>query len=119
MSVIIEVINIRSGLSLGKKIAVASSFWQRFVGLLGRSELKPEEGLLIERCNQVHMFFMRFEIGVIFLSPDLTILLTEPCLRLWTFSPKVPDAYSVLELPLGVLESADCQVGDVLHLAYS
>ena len=118
MSVTIEVINSRTGLSLGNKITVASTFWQRFVGLLGRSGLKSEQGLLIQRCNQVHMFFMRFEIAAIFISPNQTILSIEPRLKRWTCSKLVSGATSVLELPLGVLEEANCQVGDVLQLVY-
>jgi len=110
----IELFNERTGLSLGNEIYLASTFRTRLIGLLGRSSLKPGQGMLIERCNQVHMLFMRFEIGIVFLSPEWKIVGLEPCLKTWTISSRVEDASSVLELPLGVIESTGCQLGDLL-----
>ena len=112
MSEIIELMNVRTVGSLGKKIKVASTFSQRFIGLLGRSRLNPEEGLLLENCNQVHMLFMRFEIGIIFLSPELQVVGLETCLKPWKISQMVPEAGLVLELPVGVIEAAGCEFGD-------
>lgn len=114
MTNIITITNNRTGNCLGRNIAVAASFRQRFIGLLGRSSLKEEEGLLIEKCNQVHMLFMRFEIGIIFLSPDLKIVGIRKSLKPWQISSRIAEAAQVLELPVGVIESTNCQVGDKL-----
>jgi uncharacterized membrane protein (UPF0127 family) len=109
---IIELVNSRTNISLGRKIGVAKTFSQRFIGLLGRSGLKPEEGLLLDRCNQVHMLFMRFEIGLLFLSPEFIIVGIESSIKPWKVSKVVSEAYSVLELPVGVIERAACDYGD-------
>ena len=37
-------------------------------GLIGVKHLPPDEGLLIERCNCIHTFFMRFAIDATFLD---------------------------------------------------
>jgi uncharacterized membrane protein (UPF0127 family) len=110
----IELINEERATSLGKRIGVAKTFRQRFVGLLGRSKLEPEEGLLIVRCNQVHMYFMRMPLGLIFLSPTFEIVELVSEIRPWQFSKRVESAYYVLELPVGVIESANCNLGDRL-----
>ena len=50
------------------KIRVARSFQERLRGLIGVKSLAPDEGLLIERCNCIHTFFMRFAIDATFLD---------------------------------------------------
>ena len=114
MANFVELINIRTAKSLGKEITIASTFRERFVGLLGRSGISHGQGLLIERCNQVHMLFMRFEIGILFLASDMRIVGIQSSLKPWQVSSRVADAAAVLELPVGVVESADCQIGDRL-----
>ena len=52
------------------KIRVAKSFLQRLRGLIGTQSLAPDEGLLIERCNCIHTFFMRYAIDATFLDRD-------------------------------------------------
>ena len=47
---------------------VAETFFERARGLIGRRGLAPGKGLLILRCNCIHMFFMRFAIDAIFLD---------------------------------------------------
>ena len=43
---------------------------ERARGLLGRSELQPNEGLLLERSRSVHTFGMRFPIDAVLLDRD-------------------------------------------------
>ena len=42
-------------------------------GLLGRSELAPDEALLLERTRSVHTFGMRFEIAAALLDRDFVV----------------------------------------------
>ncbi len=52
------------------KIRVAKSFIERLRGLIGVKSLAPDEGLVIEHCNCIHTFFMRFAIDATFLDKD-------------------------------------------------
>ena len=52
----------------GVRPIVASSFFERMRGLLGRDGLQEGEGMLILRCNAIHTLFMRFAIDAIFLD---------------------------------------------------
>ena len=47
---------------------VATTFFQRARGLIGRRGLEPGTGLLILHCNAIHTFFMRFPIDATFLD---------------------------------------------------
>lgn len=53
---------------LGIKARVAKSFFERTRGLIGTKHLPQGEGMLIERCNAIHTFFMSFPIDVTFLD---------------------------------------------------
>ena len=56
------------------QLTVADTILKRTKGLLGRSELGPDEGLLLRPANSVHTAFMRFPIDVVFLDRDLNVL---------------------------------------------
>ena len=58
------------------KIRVARSFLERARGLIGVKRLAPDEGLLIERCNCIHTFFMRFAIDATFLDKNGNVVKT-------------------------------------------
>jgi uncharacterized membrane protein (UPF0127 family) len=63
-----KVLNRTRGTNLGDRIRVARSMVERTVGLLRTPELRPGEGLWIERSPSIHMFFMRFAIDCVFLG---------------------------------------------------
>ena len=55
---------------LGFRANVARTFWERTRGLIGTKSLAPDEGLLIEKCNAIHMCFMSFPNDAYFLDKD-------------------------------------------------
>ena len=91
----------------------ARNSWSRLVGLLGHSSLAPEESLLIEPCKQVHTWFMRFPIDVVFLSKNNEILDCKSMMP-WKLSPLNFKASKILELPLGACKKFNCEIGEVL-----
>ena len=57
--------------SLGSWIVwIAETRRERARGLLGRSGLEPDEGLLLEHTRSVHTFGMRFSIDAVLLDRD-------------------------------------------------
>lgn len=82
------------------QISTASRFWERFVGLLGRRALADEEALFITPCNNVHTFFMRFTIDVVFVDKQGVIVAIVPRLRPWRVAI-ARAGYSCLELAAG------------------
>jgi uncharacterized membrane protein (UPF0127 family) len=83
---------------------------ERIRGLLGRPELKPDEGLLITPCNSIHTAFMAYPIDLLFLDQDWTVKKMVPALRPWRMAYSF-NASMVLELMADTLEDLDLNVG--------
>lgn len=92
-------------------VKVADTFYLRFKGLLGKKTMPSGEGLLIRPCKQVHMFFMRFPIDVVFLDKHCLIVGLKENLRPWSISPYVKEATQVLELEVGAIQAYDLSIG--------
>jgi uncharacterized membrane protein (UPF0127 family) len=82
------------------RCTVAATTLQRMKGLLGRKELPPGEGLLLEPGSSIHMFFMRFPIDAVFLDREHVVRKVVPGLKPWRVA-FARGARSVVELPAG------------------
>ena len=101
--------------NLVSRARVASSMWSRFWGLMVRRSLPSHEGLLIDPCNSVHTFFMRFPIDVLFLDEDNRVLKIATELR--PFRVAVGrGARRVLEIAAGRAASVGVRAGDKVTL---
>ncbi len=95
---------------------VAERFTDKLIGLLRHKELKPENGLLLSGCKQVHTIGMKFPIDVIFLSRDAEILYIEHGLAPGKISRYVTNAFWALELVAGTAKSRDLKIHDIITL---
>ena len=98
------------------RCVVADSPVSRMRGLLGRSELRPGEGLLLRPASSIHTFFMRFPIDAVFLDGTLRVLEISDELRPWRAASR-RGARAVLELPAGQSARRGLAVGDSLQIA--
>ncbi|MBO8126921.1 MAG: DUF192 domain-containing protein [Firmicutes bacterium] len=111
-----RVVNATRGVELASSAQVAASFLERLVGLLGRKGLHPGEGLIIQPCNSVHTFLMRFPIDVLFLDAEGTIV------HMWSEMPPnratwvVWAAKRVVELPAGTLLATGTRPGERVEI---
>ena len=85
---------------------IASSPWKRFVGLMGRSSLDPEEGMLFPGTGSIHMFFMRFPIDAVFCDRDLRVVKVVRGLKPWR-TAGARGAMTVIELAAGAAAGID------------
>ena len=83
-----------------ERCAIASTHWQRFVGLMGRSSLAPDEGMLFPGTGSIHMFFMRFPIDAVFCDRDLRVVKVSRHLKPWR-TAAARGAKIVIELASG------------------
>ena len=103
-------------------VEVASSWWSRLRGLIGRSSIAGDEGLFLPGSNGIHMVFMRFPIDCVFVSradPEDTreVLAVKPNLRPWTGVVwYVRKAHGAIEIPAGAAATASVAVGDRIRL---
>ncbi|WP_084185288.1 DUF192 domain-containing protein [Desulfonatronum thiodismutans] len=106
--------NTANGTQLASRLEKADRLAARVKGLLGRRGLESGHGLWIEPCKQIHTFFMRFPIDVVFIDSRHHVLSMRSGFLPWRLSPFLFSARSVLELPTGMLEGR-VRVGDRLH----
>ena len=97
----------------GMRIKVARSFFARLAGLLGRRALAPDEGLLLASCSNIHTFFMRFAIDVVFLDSDGLILAIHRDVKPWRIKA-MRRAHACLELAGGGALRAGLKAGQRL-----
>jgi uncharacterized membrane protein (UPF0127 family) len=97
---------------LANKVKLAATFFSRFKGLMGKSQLEDGEGLLLTNCRSIHCFFMKMSIDAVYLSKDMTVLAVET-LAPWSIGRQVKHTAHVLELAAG---AAHVSVADKLEL---
>jgi uncharacterized membrane protein (UPF0127 family) len=101
---------------LAEHSAKATNMVTRGVGLMGRRGLPADGGLIIQPCNSVVSFFMRFEIDVVFVSGDSRVLHMIHAMRPWRTSKIVRGSKLVVELPSGTLADTSTTLGDTITI---
>jgi len=110
-----KVIDTSNKKSVADKVKVANNFISRFIGLLNRSFLHEGEGLLIQPCNSIHSFFMRFSFDAVFLDKSNKVKFLIKNMSPFKVSPIVFKANKVLELPSGTIEKTEINIDDILE----
>jgi uncharacterized protein len=95
------------------RCVVADSPASRMKGLLGRSELRPGEGLLLRPASAIHTFFMRFPIDAVFLDREWRVVGIAGDVPPWRTAAR-RGAKAVLELPAGESARRGLALGDQL-----
>ncbi len=84
--------------------------------MLGRPEPEAGEGLLLEPCQAVHMYWMRYALDIAFLGPDGRIVAQYHDLEPGRVSGRHREADRALELPAGTLAAAGSRIGDEVEI---
>jgi uncharacterized membrane protein (UPF0127 family) len=113
----VRVDNLTRGSSVAEHCRVAASLRDRTVGLLATASLHAGEGLLIERTQSIHMFFMRYPIDVVFVDRQAKVTRTVTGLRPWRVIWWARGARDCLELPVGAIEASGTVRGDQLAVS--
>lgn len=108
--------NASRGTVLAEQVAIANTLLTRLCGLLGTDNLPSQHGLLIQPCRQVHTYFMRYALDLVFLDGDRRVVRTVCDVLPGRISPHVRDAAAVLELPAGTLATTPTRDGDQLAI---
>lgn len=110
-----RITDLNSGTHVAGRLQIASTFAQKFLGLMGRRSLDLGEGLLLRKCRSVHTCFMRFPIDVAYLDRDMWVLAMHRGVKPWRFLPAVEMGEHTLELPAGALDHFGVIVGHRLE----
>ena len=101
---------------LATRSGKADTFVRRGIGLMGKRSLPEGGGLVIQPCNGVVCFFMRFPIDVLFIDGNGSVCHLLPSLAPWKTSKIVRDSKLVIELPAGTIQQSGTQAGDVVRI---
>jgi uncharacterized membrane protein (UPF0127 family) len=96
---------------VGTRVDLASTWWGRLKGFIGRQEPIPGEGILLWPCNAVHTYGMSFDLDILFLDDRGRVLEMIRSFAPWKKTSRVPGARYVLEGPPGMIEESQTEVG--------
>jgi uncharacterized membrane protein (UPF0127 family) len=102
------------GTTLAGNATKASTFLARGRGLMFTQQLPEGGGLVIEPCNSIHMFFMRYPLDVVFLGKDGRVVFMYEGIKPWRVGRIVKGAKLALELPEGAIAASNTQLGDAI-----
>src|SRR6202158_358959 len=106
----VRVVNRSRGEVLAERAELANSFWTRFWGLMGRSELPPGTGLVLQPGGGIHMWFMRIPLDVVHVDKQDRVTHVLRGIKPWRFGPLFVGGKWAIELPVDAASST--QVGD-------
>jgi len=108
--------NATNGKVLATRVARASNFVTRGLGLLPCATVAPDQGMWIDGCSAVHTIGMRATIDLYFLDKDNRVLRIVSAIPPNRLAVSCRDAVSIVELGSGPELGRDILVGDQLVL---
>ncbi len=112
MGPLLCIANTTRNTTLAQKAELANNPLQRLVGLIGKSTLSADAGLVIMPCSGIHTIGMRFAIDALYIDYDNRVLRTVSKLAPWKVAPVDSRASYIIELAAGVIEQTGTQIGD-------
>ncbi|MBF6600299.1 MAG: DUF192 domain-containing protein [Dehalococcoidia bacterium] len=97
---------------LAPRARLASSYIDRFLGLMGRKGIEHGGGLLLTRSASIHSFFMRFRFDAVFVDRENRVTKTVSAMRPWWVAFGGRGARDTIELPAGTVAATGTQPGD-------
>lgn len=112
-----KVINTTKQTILAQDARMADSFLSRMTGLLKTEHLIEGQGLVITRCNSIHMFFMRFAIDAVFADKNNKVVGLVREIKPFRLSKIFFKASYVVELPTGTIDRSRTDLADILQIS--
>ena len=103
--------------TLSPNIMVADNMISRLVGLMFRKEIKGADGLLLDPCNSIHTFFMRYSLDIVFIGKGNKVVKIIRDLKPWRMTWIYFRSHKTLEVPAGKLP-LDLKEGDTLEVEH-
>lgn len=97
---------------IAQNIQKADSFLKKLVGLLNRNNLSFDEGIILEKCNSIHSFGMKFDFDAIYLDNDNKVVRLIENIKPNRIMPIVFKAKKVLETSAGFIQKNNIQIDD-------
>lgn len=112
-----KIISTKNEQLIANKVLHANNFFSRLKGLMFVEKIYDGDGMLIEPCNSIHTFFMKFSLDVVFLDKHNKVVQIRRGMKPWRMTSLIFKAVKTLELPAGSLID-DIDKGDELRMEY-
>lgn len=93
-----------------------TTFFERAKGLLGRKDIRENQGMWIKPGNNIHTFFMKFNIDCLFVNKNMVIEKVYSNMAPYKIAGPVWKSNSVIELKAGMAEKWKLKTGDQLYV---
>ena len=87
------------------KISLANNFWTRCMG-----------GLMIKPCSQIHTFFMKAPIDVVYINKESKVVQVDEAVPKAKCCKRVKKAKYLIEFPEGTAKSFNIKEEDMLEV---
>jgi len=74
------------------------------------------DGMVFEHCRSIHTMFMSINLDVIFIDDSYKICSLYESLPPWLPLIRSSKSKTVIELPVGVIHRAKCEIGDIINI---
>lgn len=111
-------VNESQNIVIASRVTIAKTFGARLRGLMDRRRIDFPDGsaLIIIPCKQVHTWFMRFPIDLLFVDKDDTIVSALSQVQPYKVSRYVSASYMVVELPPGTINTTGTREKDKINI---
>lgn len=92
-----------TGELIATNVKGADNPYTRVMGLMFKPNMNGMGGLMLDPCNSIHTFFMRFPIDVVFINKENVVVKVHRSLPPWRMTWLYFKARKTLELPAGSL----------------
>ncbi len=111
---LVRVLNRSRDEVLAERAELATSSWDRFWGLMGRTSLDAGSGLVLQPGGGIHTWFMRIPIDVIHVNRRGVVTHVLRGIKPWRFGPLFVGGKQAIELPVGAADRT--QPGDEIEI---
>lgn len=99
-----------------EEVELANNWYRRLMGLMFRKTMAESHGLLLDPCNSIHTFNMKFNIDTIYLDKDYNIVKLDADIPKGKVRPICKNARMVLEINSGLIAKYHLQLGEKVSI---
>lgn len=112
-----KLINEISKKIISENLIRADNYYKRLKGLMFTDYLPENSAMHIIPCNEIHTFFMKYSIDVLYLDKNNKIISMDEELIPGKIGRLIKGSNSVIELPPGKIKKEGIEIGQVLSFS--
>ena len=109
------IINLTKKVPIARRPIYPSNFFSRSRGMIF-NDFTDFDAMVFNHCNSIHTMLMQINIDVLFVNIENSICDLRKQLAPWRLLVRFHHAVAVIELPAGMIDKTNTEIGDVLDL---